>query len=248
MKTVQEYLRQANRERLLDAMAYDTLCDTLLLMKYRDRTTEEIQDACKKHMDEFIDYLLSIEAVPSDHMVLYMTNASIFHRGFNQADKMLCLTDINEVRKDIYAVCYAFELSPWEETLGFLVADNKLTQDYMIELLSQFLNELSFFGSDPEQHREEVEKVFADLDQSMKDVEAGHTIPAEEVFEELRKEYGWPVDEKDDFQDQLHSEIIEADMKYSRYCEWRERSRILKSLGETAPSFEEAEEIRKESE
>ena len=30
------------------------------------------------------------------------------------------------------------------------------------------------------------------------------------------------------------------------YCNWRERSRILKSLGDTAPSFEETEEKHKE--
>jgi hypothetical protein len=37
-------------------------------------------------------------------------------------------------------------------------------------------------------------------------------------------------------------------MKYSRDCNWRERSRILKSLGDIAPSFEEAEEKQKEAE
>jgi len=37
-------------------------------------------------------------------------------------------------------------------------------------------------------------------------------------------------------------------MRYSRYCNWRECSRILKSLGDTAPSFEEAEEKQKEAE
>ena len=31
MKTVQECLREADRERLLDALAYDDLCDVYLL-------------------------------------------------------------------------------------------------------------------------------------------------------------------------------------------------------------------------
>ena len=248
MKTVQEYLRQADRERLLDAMAYDALSDTIMLLECKDMTVEQIQDACRKQTNDLIQHLLSIEAVPSDHMVLYLMNASSFDRGFGQADKSLCLIDLNEVRQDIYASSYAFDLTDWKETLGYLVAENKLTQDYMIDLLSQYLNELSFFGTDPEQHREKVEEVVSGLEQAVEEIKAGgHTIPAEKVFAELREKHGLPTDEKDDFQKQLRSEILDAEMKYSRYCNWRERSRILKSLGETAPSFEAAEERYKES-
>ena len=42
-------------------------------------------------------------------------------------------------------------------------------------------------------------------------------------------------------QDALQEKITKAEIKYNRYCIWRERSRILKSLGETAPEFEEDE-------
>lgn len=248
MKTVQEYLRQADRERLLDALAYDDLCDVHLLLECRDMTIEQMQDACKKHMNALIEHLLALDAEPSDHMVLYMVDASSFDRSFNNEFRSLNLIDLNEVRKNIYSSSYAFDLTEWRKTLGYLVAENKLTQDYMIDLLTQYLHEISFFGSDPEGHRERVEEVCADLERSVKEIEeGGHTVPAEEVFEELRKEHGLPIDEKDEFQDRLHSEIMEAETKYSRYCNWRERSRILKNLGETAPSFEEAEEKRRET-
>ncbi len=248
MKTVQEYLRQADRERLLDALAYDDLCDVHLLLECRDMTIEQIQDACKKHMNDFIEHLLTLDAEPSDHMVLYMVDASSFDRSFNNEFRSLNLIDLNEVRKNIYSSSYAFDLTEWRKTLGYLVAENKLTQDYMIDLLTQYLHEISFFGSDPEGHRERVEEVCADLERSVKEIEeGGHTVPAEEVFEELRKKHDLPIDEKDEFQDRLHSEIMGAEIKYSRYCNWRERSRILKSLGETAPSFEEAEEKRRET-
>lgn len=36
MKTVQEYLRQADRERLLDSVAYDALSDTIMLLECKD--------------------------------------------------------------------------------------------------------------------------------------------------------------------------------------------------------------------
>jgi hypothetical protein len=39
----------------------------------------------------------------------------------------------------------------------------------------------------------------------------------------------------------------EAGIKNNRYCDWRELSRILESLDETVPSFEEAEAKRRET-
>ncbi|MBQ9210414.1 MAG: hypothetical protein IJ153_01835 [Clostridia bacterium] len=238
MKTVQEHLREADRIGLLDAVAYDTICNSLLLLEYPDNTIAEIQDASKERMNDLIEHLLSIEAVPTDHMVLYMVPATSFDRQLNHDERSLCLIDLNEVRNDIYSASYAFELTAWTETLGYLVADNKLTQDYITDLLKQYLHEISFFGADPELHREEVEKVNTELDQAMKEIDEGHIIPAEDVFEELRKEHGLPLDEKDEKMDALKSKIIEAEIGLHRYCNWRERSRILESLGETAPPFE----------
>lgn len=158
MKTVQIVLREADRDRLLDMLTYDILYDTQLLLELKDRTIENIQEACRSYMNAFIEYLLSLEAAPSDHMVLYMCEASSFDRAYNHEDKTLNLIDINEIRQDIYASSYGFEFSDWSEALGYLVADNKLTKDYLYVLLAQFLNEISFFGTDPEEHRKRWKK------------------------------------------------------------------------------------------
>ena len=134
-------------------------------------------------------------------------------------------------------------MTEWGETLGYLVADSKLTQDHMIELLTQYLDEISFFGTDPEKHRIRIEKLYADLKQAEKEIEEGQTVPAEEVHEMLAREYGFPIDEKDDVQEKYRAEISKAEITFSRYCNWRERSQILQSLGETAPAFEENYEL-----
>ena len=42
MKTVQEYLREADRDRLLDSVAYDEICNTELLLEYPDKTIAQI--------------------------------------------------------------------------------------------------------------------------------------------------------------------------------------------------------------
>ena len=248
MKTVQTVLREANRDRLLDSLAYDMLYDTQLLQELKDKTIGQIQEACRNHMNAFIDHLLSLRVTLSDHMVLYMCEASSYDKVYNRKDKTLNLIDLNEIRQDIYASSYAFEFTDWSEALGYLVADNKLTQDYLYDLLSQFLNDISFFGADPEEHRENVKKVHAELDQAMEEIKTGHTIPAEQVFQELAEEHGFPVDEKDESMEGLRSEVLAAQYKYRRYCHWRERSRILESIGIAAASFEESEMRREQGE
>ena len=244
MRIVQEYLRITDRGRLLDNLVYDMISNTHLLLEYRDMSIAEIQDRYRSRLNGFIDYLLSVEAIPSDHMVLYMCEASLFDKQYNHEDKSLCLIDLNEIREDILATGYAFELSDWEETLGYLVADNKLTQDYMIELLTHYLNEISFFGMDPVRYREKIDEVKADLDQAMKEIEEGRTIPADEAFADIRREYILPIDEKDEKQDELDREISKAAHAFFRYCHWRERSRILESLGETATNYEKIEDYQ----
>lgn len=239
MKTVQEVLREADRKQLLDSIAYDAICNTGLLLEYPDKTIAQIQEASRKRMNDLIDHLLSLEAVPNDCKVLYMTAATLLDRRFNHELWSLDLIDLNEIRKDIFANGYGFELSDWEKTLGYLVAENKLTQEHMIELLTQYLHEISFFGADPELHRKEVDKVHADLEQAMQEIEEGKCTPAEEVFEEIARKHGWPIDEKDDRQDALRRKVEEAEIQYSRYCSWRERSRILENMGESAPRFVE---------
>ena len=239
MKTIQEHLRVADRKRLLDSLAYDEICDTRLLLELKDLTIEEIQGSCKDFMNRLIDHLLSIETVPSDHLVLYLCDMATDE---GQYDKSLNLIDLNKLRKDINASNSSCNFKAWEESLGFLVADTKLTQDYIIDLLSLFLHEITFFGTDKESRQNKIDEVVSKLDIGMKNIKEGKTASAQEVFERIRKVHGWPIDEKDEIQDLLQKKIWDAENKYSRYCNWRERSRILESVGIAAPTFEEAEE------
>lgn len=247
MKTIQTVLHEADRETLLDLLAYDVLYDTQLLLEEKDRTIAEIQEACRSRMNAFIEGLLSLKTEASDHMVLYMCKAAALDKACNHEDKTLHLIDMNEIRQDIYASSYGFEFTDWGEAMGYLVAENKLTQEDLYDLLLQFLNELSFFGTDLEERQEKVNEVQDELTEAMEEAKAGHTIPAEQVFRELAEEHGFPADEKDDFADSLKSERAAAQYKYSRYCHWRERCRILECIGETAVSFEQAE-MRREQE
>ena len=45
MKTIQEYLRNADRGQLLAALANDALYNTIFLLEYKEKTIDEIQNA-----------------------------------------------------------------------------------------------------------------------------------------------------------------------------------------------------------
>lgn len=113
LKTVQEYLRAADRSRLLDAIVYDTICDPILLLEYQDKTILEIQNAVKSQMNDLIEHLLSLESIPTDCKVLYMAKVSSTDSNFNSGNLSLCLIDLNKIRKDIYVPGYSFELTDW---------------------------------------------------------------------------------------------------------------------------------------
>lgn len=239
MKTIQQHLREADRKKLVDALAYEQLGDKLMLLEMRDWPVSEIQNRYKERMNDLIDHLISMNVTPSDHMMFYICEAASFDRGFDQRDKAMNLIDVSEIRKDIDASGYGCEFADWQESLGYMVADNKLTQDYLTDLLMQYLEEVSFFGMDPARRTERLNEVRQSLDQSMLDAENDKGVPAEEFMKQMANKYGWPIKEKDQRQDELKGKMIEAEMEYLRYCHRRERQRILNGLVDQKTTHQE---------
>lgn len=235
METIQVYLRRADRERLLNDLANYLIEDEMLLLEMKDRKISEIQDSYKNRMNTFIDSLLLIDAVETPNMVFYMCDSVSFDRYHEHWNKTICLVDIEKIRKDIYAPGYCCDFMDWKDTLGCYVADNKITQDYIFELLAQYLIETSSFGIEPKHRENRINEIFSGLEKAGKDVEEGRTHTADEVLEKLRQKYGLPVKEKDETKEKLRSEITNAEYKFSRYCHLKERKIILESLGYDVP-------------
>ena len=55
MKTIQEHLREADREKILRALSYDLLCNPMILLEVKDRTVGEIREAYMQKMSQLID-------------------------------------------------------------------------------------------------------------------------------------------------------------------------------------------------
>ena len=226
MKTVMYYLQNTDLNEVLDIIANDLMKDTIALLEMKDRTIEDIRTRYKDTISESIDELLKLEMIPTDRWVLYLCDCA----DHGDIDRQLYLCDVNEIRENIDASSYSFISADWQETLGYLVADNKLTQDYITTVLAEYLKEVTYFGSMMEIRMKRIERVKSELDKSMQDIREEHTISAEDVFRKLEEEYGWPHDEEDETQDRLRQAIHEAEHNFNQYCHRRERKRILKSI------------------
>ena len=220
MKTIKEHLAAAERDRLLDCLSYRFIQDTLHLLELKDHTIQDIRDQYSRYMNAFIERLLCVEETRSEQRVFYL------YTGYGK-DEVADLIDLAEITEDIEAPGHDFSFTEWSDSLGYSVADTKLTQDYLIDLLAQYLEEASLFGTDEDSRAAKVSDLIKQLDEGMQSMKEGEGRPAEEVFEELRREHGFPAPEKDARQDELGGKVTEAIAEFELYSRTRERKRIL---------------------
>ena len=220
MKTIKEHLAEADRKRLLDALAYHFLEDPIYLLELKDLAVKDIMEKYSRHMDAFIERLLTVEAEEDKCRVFYL------YSDYDKGDA-LDLVSIEEISADIEAPGYDFSFSDCNSH----IVRNSLNN--LISLLAQYLLEAGLFGTDTDARERKLEEVTEDLDKAMQDIHAGEGIPADEVFDEIRRKHGFPVPEKDPEQDGLKSRIYSAIAEYAMYSRTRERRRILASIAGT---------------
>jgi len=223
MKTIQEHLREADRKRLLDCLAYRFLSDPIRLLEAREYAVEEIMERYSQHMDKFLERLLGLDIDRSDSHVFYL------YPDYRNGET-LDLVELAEIDADIEAAGLDFTFTDWHDSLGYLVADTKLTQDNMIQLLAQYLEQASFFGTEEASKSRRVAEIEKELQAGIDSMWDGESKPAEVVLDELRKAHGLPIPEKDSRLDELRDKAVSAIHEYGMYGRTRERKRILASL------------------
>lgn len=229
MKTIQEVIRGMNPDVIERAyffqhpVKYDELRENL-----NDKTVGELRKMRSELFRGFVESLLSLTPKPLDgkQEILFLTKTDRRDERYE-----LCLIHQDELLSANLpghecVESYAFELTPREEAMSFLVADNKLTQDHLTTVVIEFLWEISFFGYDEESVRKEAEE----LKKSLEEAETHKGRPADEFFEEMREKYGWPKEEVYSREKELKDAIYEADRAYYDYCRGIELTRIKEHL------------------
>ncbi|KRL78260.1 DUF6557 family protein [Ligilactobacillus equi] len=166
MKTVQEHLKQANIDNLINAFYYKYPAK---LDDFADDVT--IAQAKKYNYDSmymFIENLKKTPITPNNDDKTW-----IFYVYHNINDYMpepiFNLTPLKELKElGSQAYSYAYEFTPQAEVLGYFIAENKLTTYYLEDLLVEILYEMSFFGLKQEELPVEKTK----LDEQIKEFKA----------------------------------------------------------------------------
>ena len=222
MRTVQEYLKEIDGERLINEYLYE---HPIHLHDVSDEamTIKEAKALVRAKLQRYLARLQSMETEVSENGKEYALFAhSVLKDGFQEEGySLVCLQEL--IEKGEEAESYAYEFTRQAEIMGFLVSDAEYTQRHIYGLLVDVMFEASFFGFEQQRLEEEKKK----LEEAVKECEEGRAVTY--TLEELEEEFGLEREKPDETADGLRRRVLEASMEYNKYCRQKEL-RELKSL------------------
>lgn len=151
--TIQQVLRELDAKEMEEEYYRE---HPILLAEINDYDDMTIGEFKKKISDRFQKYLerlrnLDVELSNEKQSILFVHKGRIDDDlltghivSLIEKDELMAAEDVLEVPS------YAYELIEQKEALAFRVADNKLTQDNLLEVAVDFLYEMSWFGFEQE--------------------------------------------------------------------------------------------------
>lgn len=224
MKTIQEVIRELDPEEIERAYCREYPIEIGGFEEVFDNiTVGEMKERRIKVLRGFIQSLLAVEPKPYDgrQSILFLS------KDTGGIEKDLVCVYADEVLKaesfDRESVpSYSFYYSDREDVMSYLVADNKLTQDDIMCLVTKFLWEVSFFGYD----ETGLKKAQNELDEAIREIDKGLCVSEKEIDEE----FGVSNIERYPNEEELQSKYNEAGRAYLDYCRGIELERIRESL------------------
>ncbi len=228
MKTVQDYIKELDKERLIECYLHYITLERYELKSLADYTIGELGEKAKAKVTEYVDRLANLDITPSKHGKTGIVLASEIYKNprWDTTLDIVLVFKEDVLKKEVEMNKYGFEFVPQTEIMGFFVADNKYTQDNIYDVIVQVMCEASFFGYE----QEELQTAIDDLNEAIWEVERGETVDASDVFDQIRREHGIPIPEKDEVQDGFKREIVKAIYEYDKYNFERELLRLKVQL------------------
>ena len=162
MKTIQQVLRRLDSEEIEKAYFHShpiTLFD--INKKFDDITIGECKEMASARFQGFLNNLINMETEGSQEepniLIIYKMNndgiSEVYEVGLTGLKDIGKVNDISKVQT------YGYEYTRQREALGFFVADTKTTQDNIMDVVVDFLYNISFCGYDPITQEEEIKKL-----------------------------------------------------------------------------------------
>lgn len=120
----------------------------------------------------------------------------------------------NLLQEHLFPSGFAFELSPWEEVLGYEVDEHSVSEFGAVCMLANVIYEMTFFGFTKDQidrERKKLEESLAEVEKIDKlplEEREKYYIPAEKVFEELGYRDERTDEEKEEEQKKRRRKIL----------------------------------------
>ena len=226
MKTIQEYLKECNREKIINTYIFKHVFGHQMMSeKYKNITCGEIAEKYKTELNNYIDRLLGISPKKEEEtwilMVVHATETE-----YNSDIRFLLVkqSDVLKEPLDEFITPYGYFNLEFEEILGFYVADTYLTQYYLEDLIVDFLYESSWTGFKHEQLQEMTDS----LNEGME--EEGELYTIEELEKELEEKFGIEFEKKDKEQEEAFNLLFKQQAEYNRKCEMIEIKKLRKLL------------------
>lgn len=190
MKTVHEWIRETDIDKLADAYFYEYPIEYERYVN-SEKTVSEIKDAYRKRFHELIEQLKSIEpkSLSDDERGIFFCHKA-FGRDMKNQETILCFE--SDILKCDNPQTYSWILTDFDKIMGYYIAATESTTRNINYVLTQIIYEMTFFGYS----QEDIEKERFELEEAAKEADEGKTIPAEKLFADLGIE-PQPRDEED---------------------------------------------------
>lgn len=188
-------------------------------------TIKEYKESLSIRFQNFLQSLstMSIKENPEFQGILFVYKSQTDEGWLGESVGLINRFELNQDVSEIST--YGYEFTEQSEALGFLVADTKLTQDNLLELVVSFLYEISFFGYEQEYLAEERAK----LDQAVEEAKEMEKHPEHfksYTMEDFRQMCGLPEEEIYPEEENKKLAFYQASWEYSRYCKEIELMRL----------------------
>lgn len=230
MKTIQQIIKEMDPIDIEKAYYTEYPIRLWEIKNHDEMTIKEYKEKVSERFQKFLKRLCEMETEenPEFQGVLFV------YRGQNDGwlDETVGLLNGHELvsAEDISSVAtYAYEFTEQKEALNFLVADTKLTQEYLMDVVVCFLFEISFFGFDQECLAEEKAK----LDEAIEEAEKMKENPDKYKgysMSEFRQMYDLPEEETYPDEDEKKNAYYRAAIEYTNYCKEMEMHKIRVAL------------------
>lgn len=215
MKTIQEHLRECNREEIINSYIYDNLFSVdLLNQRYEETTIGELKESMRYQLNRLIDRLVEIKPEETDDPgILMVVHAYDWNCGSDDIATILVYR--SEAENGFVTLHdHAYFLETHEVMAGYYVADTYLTKYYFNDLIKSFLMEAMVLGPEQEGRPAMIKK----LEKADEDIKAGRTYSSEEVRQKLFEEFGVEEEIKDPIQDEAEEKLLKEKMEYNYLC------------------------------